>query len=217
MILLSFTKGICLDPRYTMLEYFSGAGKVSQVFRETGRHQVGTFELRDSRSMDMMSPAGLAHLVKLLKGCKTPLPRLAVMMALQSYPGALHLYAPVCSSWTMISRGTSWRTPINVFGDLTKPWVQGANAMLSRHLAMDGFVRVCFGRRVVALLLISLATHATFLVEQPQGSTDVFPNHPRFSWLCNRVCYVSCLPQSFVSLPRVAGVAPILLDDAPWI
>lgn len=46
-----------------MLEYFSGAGNVSKIFREKGGHQVGTFELRDSPSMDMMSAAGFAPLV----------------------------------------------------------------------------------------------------------------------------------------------------------
>jgi len=45
-------------------------------------------------------------------------------------------------------------------------------------------------RRLVVLLLISIATHSTFVVEQPEGSKDVFPYHPRFSWLVNRICVV---------------------------
>ena len=61
--------------------------------------------------------------------------RLAILMAAQSCPGALHVYAPVCSSWTRISRGTSWRSSINVFGDLTSAWVRSANLMLSRPVA----------------------------------------------------------------------------------
>lgn len=59
--------------------------------------------------------------------------RLAILMVLQSSAGALHLYAPVCSSWTRISRGTSWRTCINAFGDLTSCWVRSANQMVSRR------------------------------------------------------------------------------------
>lgn len=47
--------------------------------------------------------------------------------------------------------------------------------------------------RLTILLLLSLAVHATFLVEQPSGSDDVFPNHPRFSWFCNRVARVPFL------------------------
>ena len=58
--------------------------------------------------------------------------RLAILMAVQSAVAALQLFAPVCSSWTRISRGTSWRTFINVFGDLSSSWVRDANTMLSR-------------------------------------------------------------------------------------
>lgn len=47
--------------------------------------------------------------------------------------------------------------------------------------------------RLVVLLLICLATHSTFLVEQPEGSKDVFPHHPRFSWFTNRICMVPFL------------------------
>ena len=36
-------------------------------------------------------------------------------------------------------------------------------------------------------MLVSLAVHAVFLCEQPVGSTDVFPNHPRLAWIFNRV------------------------------
>ena len=43
--------------------------------------------------------------------------------------------------------------------------------------------------RLVAIMLISIAVHATFLCEQPAGSV-FFPNHPRLSWLCNRVAFV---------------------------
>lgn len=131
------------------------------------------------------------------------------MMAAQSCAGALHLFAPVCSSWTRISRGTSWRTFINPFGDLSSSWVRDANLMMSRpakeryvlifwvyalgssHLVASCLITLinAIGRLVV-LMLISIATHSTFVVEQPEGSTDVFPHHPRFSWLANRICVV---------------------------
>lgn len=42
-------------------------------------------------------------------------------------------------------------------------------------------------------MLVSIAVHAIFLCEQPAGSDDVFPNHPRFSWLCNRVAVATLL------------------------
>ncbi|CAK8999741.1 unnamed protein product, partial [Durusdinium trenchii] len=110
--------------------------------------------------MDINSSAGLA---------------LAILLVLQSSPGALHLMAPVCGSWTRISRGTSWRSCMNCFGDLSKEWITGANQMISR---------------CVVIMLLSIALHCNFLCEQPMGSSDVFPNHPRLSWLCNKVAVV---------------------------
>lgn len=69
-------------------------------------------------------------------------------------------------------------------------------------------------RRVTLLMLVSIAVHAVPLCEQPSGSDDVFPHHPRFAWLCNRVAvatllytYICCLCTYIctilaVSLPR---------------
>ena len=42
-------------------------------------------------------------------------------------------------------------------------------------------------------MLLSIALHCNFLCEQPMGSSDVFPNHPRLSWLCNKVAVVAGL------------------------
>lgn len=41
------------------------------------------------------------------------------------------------------------------------------------------------------MMLVSMAVHAIWVCEQPSGSSDTFPNHVRFSWLCNRVSWVS--------------------------
>ena len=43
---------------------------------------------------------------------------------------------------------------------------------------------------MVLLLLLIVAVHAVFLIEQPRGSDDVFPYHERFSWFVNKICYV---------------------------
>ena len=59
--------------------------------------------------------------------------RLALSVLLQSSPGALHLFAPVCSTLCRVSRGTSWRTVINCFGDQTSDWVAQGNLMISRQ------------------------------------------------------------------------------------
>lgn len=43
-----------------MVEYFSGAGHVSKMFRSDPNHRVASFELRDSESMDILTCAGMA-------------------------------------------------------------------------------------------------------------------------------------------------------------
>lgn len=65
VLLLGFTEGVTLDQRFTMLEYFSGKGNVSNEFRRSNQHQVGSFEIEDSPSMDFLSPGGFAY-----HGCK---------------------------------------------------------------------------------------------------------------------------------------------------
>lgn len=46
-----------------MVEYFAGAGKVGESFRNEGSHRVASFELKDSKSMDFLSPSGYACLI----------------------------------------------------------------------------------------------------------------------------------------------------------
>ena len=43
--------------------------------------------------------------------------------------------------------------------------------------------------RVVLLMILMVACHTIFLMEQPKGSEQVLPRHPRFEWLCNHVLY----------------------------
>jgi len=63
ILLLSWTEGVNInDMQFTMVEYFSGKGNVSQMFKRSPDHKVATFELKDSKSMDMNSSAGFAFL-----------------------------------------------------------------------------------------------------------------------------------------------------------
>lgn len=62
VLLLGWTEGIDLSMKFTMVEFFSGEGQVSAVFRNDPAHVVASFEKNDSRSMDFKSPAGLAFL-----------------------------------------------------------------------------------------------------------------------------------------------------------
>lgn len=64
ILLLRFTENVNLDVQFTMVEYFSGKGNVAGVFKKDPNHRVATFELEDSRSMDMNSNAGFALLAK---------------------------------------------------------------------------------------------------------------------------------------------------------
>lgn len=48
--------------QYTFVEFFAGKGNVSAMFRKDPAHVVASFERDYSRSMDFMSPAGLALL-----------------------------------------------------------------------------------------------------------------------------------------------------------
>ncbi len=61
-------------------------------------------------------------------------PRTALYMVLCLMPCGLLLCGPDCSSWTLISRGTSWRTPMNPWGNMCLNWVRNANLMISRFL-----------------------------------------------------------------------------------
>lgn len=47
--------------------------------------------------------------------------------------------------------------------------------------------------RLALIILLAEAVHADWLVEQPAGSTDTLPYHPRMDWICNEVLYVNLL------------------------
>lgn len=138
----------------------------------------------------------------------TPIfPRLAMMCVLQEGPNALNLVAPDCGSFSLVSRATSQRSPINPLGRQGLPFVFRGNGTISRCAGLDKkrfrslVVLTCvFSNviiynpdRLVLLLLLMVACHGIFCLEQPRGSKDVLPRHPRFEWLCNEILYVSIL------------------------
>ena len=53
--------------------------------------------------------------------------------------------APVCGSWTRISRGSSLRSSINCFGDMTREFVATANLMISRPIHFISYVHISLG------------------------------------------------------------------------
>ena len=46
--------------------------------------------------------------------------------------------------------------------------------------------------RLVLLMVLILAVHGVFIMEQPIGSEQVLPFNRRFSWFANKICYVPC-------------------------
>ena len=47
-------------------------------------------------------------------------------------------------------------------------------------------------RRMALILLLTQAVHAIFVLEQPSGSVDTLPFHPRLDYLFNTVLYALC-------------------------
>ncbi|CAK9114626.1 unnamed protein product, partial [Durusdinium trenchii] len=88
-------------------------------------------------------------------------------------PGTLLLRAPPCSSWTRVSRGTTWRTMLNPMG-LSYAFVESANLTISR---------------LTLILLVAECVQCCWMVEQPTGSSDTMPYHPRLSWFMNQAVY----------------------------
>ena len=60
------------------------------------------------------------------------------------------------------------------------------------------WVDLVFGRCTL-LLLLAECCHCTWMLEQPSGSNDVLPLHPRINWLFNEVLYVTLLCNYFES------------------
>ena len=103
-------------------------------------------------------------------------------------PGSLILCAPPCSSWCRVSRGTTWRTRLNPLG-LDYSFVEHGNLAVSRLLGT--LLPPRSAPRLSLILVLADAVHAVWMVEQPSGSEDVLPYHPRLDWVFNDVVYAS--------------------------
>ena len=68
--------------------------------------------------------------------------------------------------------------------------------MTSRNELGICWVDLVFGRCTL-LLLLAECGHCTWMLEQPSGSNDVLPLHPRINWLFNEVLYVTLLCNYF--------------------
>ena len=125
---------------------FSGAGEVSKHYRAQGL-VAGEYDyIHDNRAMNFLSPAGFASLcvhyspfiLNLYPLCPQSLlqPRLAIHATLCIVPLGLLVAGPDCSSWTVVSRGTSQRSVVNPAGAVRLEWVRENNTTVSRLLRL---------------------------------------------------------------------------------
>ena len=137
-------------------------------------------------------------------------------MILRTLPNCLLLLAPECSSWTVVSRGSTWRSIVNYRGLPGMPVVAKGNMMLSRSLScmMDwasclwayGWKLFALELRLVLLLWLGCACRTIWVCEQPRGSEKVFVMHERFQQFCNEVCFVPGLHiQPLAHAPMIKG------------
>ena len=84
-------------------------------------------------------------------------------------PGCLCVLAPVCASWTRVSRGTSLRSFVNPFGDLEANFVVEANLMISRPIWFGSLL-------VLGMHSVIKQSHPDFL--QADNSAIALPGDP---------------------------------------
>ena len=61
MLLLLWSDGVDVSPRFGAVEFFAGEGKLSQAFRDAG-HRVASYDLEYGEEFDFFSPSGFAFL-----------------------------------------------------------------------------------------------------------------------------------------------------------
>ena len=143
-------------------------------------------------------------------------------------PGALLILAPPCSSWTRVSRGTTMRSRLNPLGltyqfvldgNLTIARFLVAKLYCHYHftqfpiicviMLMCGFVPLylhvstdpvpCLQLlRVALIIMLAEVMYICWILEQPMGSADTLPFHPRMDWLFNEVIYEPSLKSLYV-------------------
>ena len=132
---------------YRFIELFAGSGNVTKALRMAGFPGLA-MDLVYCDAYDFLSLAGFV---------------LSLIGILKLQDEGLVVLAPVCSSFSSMSRATSQRSPNNPLGDSYKQFVRDGNIIGSRV--------------VLAMYLIEALGHV-YLLEQPGGST--FPLLPRF-------------------------------------
>ena len=138
-------------------EFFAGMREFTKACWRHGK-VVLPFEINDDvpgGRFDINSDAGFATALHMVLRCK---------------PGSINVFAPVCSTWVWVNRGTSARTEWDPLGDVNKPQVVAANKMVAR---------------CVILLMIVAARGGLWILEQPASS--ILSRHPSFQSMLRHV------------------------------
>ena len=99
-------------------------------------------------------------------------PRLTIYIILCECEEALNLMGPECGSWGIPARGTSKRTYINPLGAMELGFVAEIHQLVLR---------------LVLCLLLMMAKHTYFVLEQPANS--LLQKAHRFETFMNHTCY----------------------------
>ena len=137
----------CASKDKNFVELFSGDSNVSYALKLAG-FAGSSMDLRFSTAFDLLSDSGMC---------------LAIIAILKLLPESLAIFAPVCSSFSAMSRHTSERTACKPLGDELKVWVADSNILAGR---------------TILLLWLCQALDIAFLLEQPGGTC--MPLLPRF-------------------------------------
>ena len=76
----------------------------------------------------------LRNRINIYKLYRSSVPRLALWICMHMHPDSIAMMGPDCSSWGLPARGSSWRSPINIHGNIFSDWVRRSTSMVSRIL-----------------------------------------------------------------------------------
>ena len=157
---------------------------VTRAWRSHG-YEALAVERNFDRSLDFLSDVGFC--------C-------SILCCLNLRWGAAALAAPVCSSWIVISRGTTRRVWCAPVGDTSVKCVRDGNTMVSR---------------LVILLYALQALGVTWVVEQPQSS--LMSMHRRWQEMYRNGLHVWCTHIYMSDFGGESSKPSLLYSPVAWL
>jgi hypothetical protein len=133
-----------------------------------------TFDIEDSKLQNILLDVGFVIVVQKVSMVRST---------------GIVVIAPVCGSFSWMSRHSSGRTVLEPLGNLRSLKVKEGNMMVSR---------------VILILMLIMARGSVFVMEQPAGS--ILPSHPRFEAFIKKHIIFKVLAVAHAST----------LDDQTW-